>query len=155
MSQHPDIARILCPVDFSDYSRDTLGEALFLARRLQAELSVLHVINRRIFEELERMGGRLQSFRETLEAAMASAREERENKLAELVEELGGPGLVPRRLVRVGVPYETILETARDWRADLIVMGARGRGSLARQLRFGTSAEKVFRRAACRVLFVR
>ncbi len=155
MSMHPAMEKILCPVDFSQYSRDTLGEALFLSRRLEAELTVLHVINRRIFEELERMGGRLQAFRETLEAAMASAREEREERLAKLVDELDGLGVAPRRLVRVGVPYETILETAQELEADLIVMGARGRGSLARQLRFGTSAEKVFRRASCRVLFVR
>ena len=34
-------------------------------------------------------------------------------------------------------------------------MGAHGRTSLARQLRFGSQAEKVFRRAKCKVLFVR
>jgi len=155
MSMHPAIEKILCPVDFSQYSRDTLAEALFLARRLEAELVVLHVINRRIFEELERMGGRLQTFQDTLGEAMASARQEREQTLAELVTEMDGLGVNPRRLVEVGVPYETILETAREQGVDLIVMGARGRGSLARQLRFGTSAEKVFRRATCRVLFVR
>jgi nucleotide-binding universal stress UspA family protein len=57
--------------------------------------------------------------------------------------------------VTKGLPWERILELADEQDADIIVMGATGRGGLARQLRFGSSAEKVFRRANCRVMFVR
>ena len=38
------IQRILCPVDFSDFSRRALDHALALARWYEARVEVLHVV---------------------------------------------------------------------------------------------------------------
>lgn len=155
MSPLPSIRKILCPVDFSDFSMETLDEALVLAEKFGAELFILHVINERLFHDIERMAGRVQIFNGALDQAKASLEEERAEMLRKLVAEVGADQVAHGLRVTIGVPWEKILEDAQAEVVDLIVMGAKGRGSLTRQLRFGSSAEKVFRRAQCRVLFVR
>ena len=40
-----EIRRILCPIDFSDYSRHALDHAVALARWYQATITVLHVFS--------------------------------------------------------------------------------------------------------------
>lgn len=56
--------------------------------------------------------------------------------------------------VRVGHPADAIEEVAREWRADLIVVGSHGRSGLGRVL-LGSVADAVVRRAPCPVLLVR
>ncbi len=53
-----------------------------------------------------------------------------------------------------GVPFQTILDTARDKGVDLIVMGTHGRTGLPHVL-MGSVAEKVVRLAPCPVLVTR
>lgn len=155
MSPLKPVRKILCPVDFSEFSRDTLDEALLQARKFDAELLLLNVINERLFHDIERLAGRVQIFNGALDQAKAALEEERAGMLERLAAEAGLSQVRHRLQVTVGVPWEKILETAERERTDMIVMGAKGRGALTRQLRFGSSAEKVFRRAQCRVLFVR
>lgn len=57
-------------------------------------------------------------------------------------------------LVRVGHPADIVLQVARDWPADLIVIGSHGRRGLGRAL-LGSVAESVVRRTPCPVLVVR
>jgi nucleotide-binding universal stress UspA family protein len=40
-----EIQRILCPIDFSDYSRHALDHAVALARRYESTITVLHVFS--------------------------------------------------------------------------------------------------------------
>jgi nucleotide-binding universal stress UspA family protein len=53
-----------------------------------------------------------------------------------------------------GEPAETIIEAAKEWRADAIVLGSDSRGRLAHFL-LGSTADTVIRRAPCPVLTVR
>lgn len=55
---------------------------------------------------------------------------------------------------RHGKPAEEIVEAAREWPADLIVVGSHGRGGIGRIL-LGSVAESVARHAPCPVLVVR
>ena len=52
-----------------------------------------------------------------------------------------------------GPPVDSILNVARHWRSDLIVIGSHGRGGIARVL-LGSVAEGVMRRAKVPVLVV-
>ncbi len=155
MNQLKPIKKILCPVDFSEYSLNTLKEAADLARLMGAELLILNVVNRRLFDDLERYQGRIEVFNGVLAKAYETMQEENANRLKELLAHVDLKDLTCTSMVSVGIPWEKILEKAGSESIDLVVMGARGRGSLVRQLRFGSSAEKIFRRAGCRVLFVR
>lgn len=149
------IKKILCPVDFSGYSLSTLNDAACLARAMEAELVILNVVNRRIFDDLERYQGRVEVFEGVVGQAYDQLQEKNVARLKGLLAEAELSGVKHSSLVSVGTPWSKILETAQAEEADLIVMGARGRGSLVRQLRFGSTAEKVFRRAGCRVMFIR
>lgn len=53
-----------------------------------------------------------------------------------------------------GSPAATIIDKARDWDADLLVLGSHGRSGLERFL-MGSVAEKVVSNAPCSVLIVK
>ncbi len=55
--------------------------------------------------------------------------------------------------VVIGAPWQAICDTARDLRADLVVIGSHGYSGIDRLL--GTTAAKVVNHAACSVLVVR
>lgn len=60
----------------------------------------------------------------------------------------------PLQFLRRGAPASEILSVAREWRADLIVVGTHGQGGVARLL-VGSVAEAVLRHASCPVLVAR
>ncbi len=136
---------ILCPVDFSDHSRQALLYAVALAGRDRAQLIVLSV------NELL-----------LVEAAAAAydtayVQKETESELRGLVLSVV-PGNaswapVPRLIVKVGDPAKEIIELARSERADLIVMGTHGLGGYRRMF-FGSVTQRVLRHAPAPVLAV-
>ena len=65
-----------------------------------------------------------------------------------------GPGVRLEKLFREGAATATIVETAIELKADLIVMGTHGRTGLGR-LVLGSVAEHVLRKAPCPVLTVK
>lgn len=154
------INKVLCSIDFSDFSPEVLAQAIVLARKYEAELLVLNVVNERAYEELERVSGRLAMLDGVAAQAINAMEEQRAEMMRELLVQLKEAGLPLAEVkhssrIAVGVPYERILEIAQEFAADLIVMGAKGRTSLTKALRFGSTAEKIFRRATCKVMFVR
>jgi len=54
----------------------------------------------------------------------------------------------------IGGAASEIVQAAKDWPADLIVIGSHGRGGIRRAL-LGSVAEGVMRQASCPVLVVR
>ena len=67
---------------------------------------------------------------------------------------LAAAGLTTEIDVRHGDPAHEIIRAATDWKADLIVMGTRGRTGLERLL-LGSVARKVLQHAPCSVLIER
>jgi nucleotide-binding universal stress UspA family protein len=63
-------------------------------------------------------------------------------------------GNPPLEFVAVGRPPAEIVKTAKEWPADVIVIGSHGRHGLERAL-LGSVAEGVMRHAPCSVLVVR
>jgi len=58
-----------------------------------------------------------------------------------------------RKFLREGTPWSEIVASAREWPADVIVIGTHGRSGLTR-LVFGSTAEGVTRHAPCPVVVV-
>lgn len=59
-----------------------------------------------------------------------------------------------QKFIRVGKPAHEILTVAKEWRADVIVLGSHGRHGIPRVL-LGSVAEAVMRHAECPVLVIR
>jgi nucleotide-binding universal stress UspA family protein len=70
------------------------------------------------------------------------------------VEALGAKGLKATGTVENGDAKSKILEAAKNWRADLIVLGSHGRKGLEHFL-MGSVSEAVARHAGCSVEIVR
>ncbi|MGH9792044.1 MAG: universal stress protein [Candidatus Acidiferrales bacterium] len=137
--------RILCPVDYSEPSRYAFQHALALARQFSAELTVLHVVeDTPLFQAYD--GVPDIGLPQEIERA---AHEGMEKLLA--AEDLTGANV--KSDVVHGPSYRTIVEYAKQYGADLIVMATHGRGALELAF-FGSVAERVVKSAGCPVMVV-
>jgi nucleotide-binding universal stress UspA family protein len=140
--------RILVPCDFSPPSEAALATATRLARALGAALVLLHVtVEAPLYSEGPFAGRRV---RDVYREAARWAR----RRLDGLCARARAAGLDARAEVRAGVPHREIAGRARAARADLVVIGTRGRGGVERSL-LGSVADRVVRTAPCPVLTVR
>lgn len=143
--------RILVAVDGSDTSDLALQEATGLARTQEAQLRILHVVDKVTLNwdaEFAYMGetqaALIQAGEEILRKAQMVAQEASvpaDTKLVEIVQ-LG------HRIANV------IVEEADNWPADLIVIGTHGRRGFSRLL-LGSTAEDVVRISSKPVLLIR
>jgi nucleotide-binding universal stress UspA family protein len=145
-----DIKRILCPLDFSEFSDHALACAVTLARWYGAEVTALHVfVNWPIANMIPPLGPT------PVEALSLRA----EDRLA-LERELGraaGPhagDLEINVVLREATDIQReILAQAESLQTDLLVMGSHGRSGFDR-LVLGSTTEKVLRKATCPVMVV-
>lgn len=155
-----NINKIMVGCDFSRYSKDTLAYAATLAEKLQAELIIVNVINKRdvdtILKVAERQFDRnIEKYVEkTAEEYAKRVKEDRARQMEKLIEEISCAHLSIKKIFRVGVPFQELIQAAEDEGADLMVMGKKGRSDIADVL-FGSNAEKVFRRCPIPLLSVR
>ncbi len=144
------IRKILCPVDFSDFSRNAFDRAVAIARLHHASVTVLHVLPVPSVPPLIPYTGARRVQPETSEV-------DRQHVAAQLEAFLAldaSTGVQVR--CEVGEAPDAAWEiVARALRlsADLIVMGTHGRSGFERLL-FGSVAEKVLRTASQPVLTV-
>jgi nucleotide-binding universal stress UspA family protein len=136
--------RILCPVDFSAASRHAIDQASTIARWYGATVTALHVCD----PAFGPLAGLPDSSRRA-DREMARLRGE----VAACFETASRAGVQVDAVIDVGQPDSCILDRARTWPADLIVMGTHGVGGFEHLL-LGSVAEKVLRLAVCAVLTV-
>jgi universal stress protein A len=141
------VAKILCPVDFSDTSRHAFDYAVLLAGRCRAELVVLHVMEEAPLATA--YGAMPEAGMSEVEVVQRTAQQQ----LEELTAAAGSEATIRLELAR-GQTHKVILRQAEENSFDMIVMGTHGRRGLNRAL-FGSVTERVIRRAHCPVLIVR
>lgn len=133
-------ARVLVPIDFSDYSR----RALDLAFELLADdgvLHVVHVVHAPVYPAFYPVGGALAPIAPPTTALVDE----------HLTRWLGARDAA--RDVRVGDPFHQILEARTETDAELIVMGTRGLTGLEHAM-LGSVSERVVRQSPVAVLTV-
>jgi nucleotide-binding universal stress UspA family protein len=144
------IKKILCPIDFSDFSRHAFERSVAIAKRAGASVTTVHVApfqDTPIYPYLEP---------QSVEALRLS-KGDRERLTTELQRFLAvdEPSGVPITYEVVDTPnvHHEILAQAERLPADLIVMGTHGRSGFQRLL-LGSMTEKVLRTARPPVLTV-
>jgi nucleotide-binding universal stress UspA family protein len=144
------IRRILCPLDFSRFSRHALEQAAAIARETGAEIVALHARAVAPVTEVVVVGAPipLEPARFTATERQAIARE-----LRDFTDDVDAAGVLIATKIVERDAVTAIVETAERWPADLIVMGTHGRSGLER-LVVGSVAEKVLRKTPCPVLTV-
>ncbi len=147
-----DLDRILCPLDFSEFSVPTLERAVRLGQWSGARVEALHVVPLVPFVMPAGVG--LTHFTAPPLVAVARAqREQAERTLANLVAPFLREGAPLETKVLEGEAWRVIVEEAEALPADLMVIGTHGRSGFERLL-LGSVTEKVLRRAPCPVLTV-
>jgi nucleotide-binding universal stress UspA family protein len=140
---------ILVPVDGSSTSERALQEALGLAREQEAEMELVHVMEDVLFLENEAYI----NYEEVRESVRTGG--EKILSQAQTVAERFGVKAEKKLLDSGGVRIASlIVDEARRWPADLIVIGTHGRSGFSRVL-FGSVAEGVVRTADMPVLLIR
>ncbi|HNQ46178.1 MAG TPA: universal stress protein [Syntrophorhabdus sp.] len=139
--------KILCPVDFSEFTDEILSYAEIIAKRFDSELHLIHVIpNLSYFTPYE-------SFLtpENLVAIERNIEGEVGKDFDKITKKLDFPF---KRIIKTGVTSVEIIDYIKQQGIDLVVMGTHGRSGIEHIL-IGSVAEKVVRKSPCPVLTVR
>ncbi|MGA8144914.1 MAG: universal stress protein [Candidatus Acidiferrales bacterium] len=139
--------KILLAVDDSKYSQAAIESVLQRVHPPDTEVRVLHV--------LEPILEARWSSQHVYAEMMAQRRQEATEMVKRAAESLKAVGFkMCSYALESGIPKAVIIEEAKKWGADLIVVGSHGRTGLDRFL-LGSVSEAVARHATCSVEIVR
>ena len=139
-----NVKKVLAPIDFSKYSMEALRGAMELAKDLDGELHIVHVVapHFALFDKMREQA------RETLMV------EEAEEELARIRRDDCGNSAQVVTQVIVGPPVPKLVEYANEQQIDLILLATHGWTGIE-HLMIGSVAEKLVRAAPCSVLVFR
>ncbi len=138
------ISKILVAIDGSEIASRAVAVAADLGATLGGQIALVSVVDPRGAAALGTgvpAGEILQTLREEAESLLTNAAKD-------------SSACPPtHRFLREGSPGTEICASAREWGADMVVLGTHGRGGLTRLL-MGSTAEAVVRHAPCPVLVI-
>jgi len=143
--------KILVPTDFSEYSDRALRQALDIAKQYNAKVFLLHVVHGEGYFFTADFAISAEMMQQINDAALAQAQENLNKQL------YGYPQTKEVEVVtnvRQGVPFEEILEEAKEQGIDLIVIASLGRSGIAKYL-IGSVARNVLKGSKCPVLLTK
>ena len=147
----PAIDHILVPIDFEPASEVALDYAITIARRFNAAVHLLHVVD-------DPVAGAAAWGADFYVVGATAARDwlvdNAATKLSARRARVEAAGVAARSEVRTGRAADVIPDVADTRGFDLIVMGTHGRSGLAHLL-IGSVAEQTMRRARCPILAIR
>lgn len=136
--------KVMAAVDLSDYSAMTVRYSVWLAKKLDAGLILVSVINQRDLDMIRRAMVGYEAF--SLPNYIAEQVKDREARMKELFE-AASPGSVEcRYIVREGVPYQELLTAIDSEKPNMMVVGTKGRSNFA-DVVVGSTARKMYRRS--------
>lgn len=142
------IRKILVPVDFSDYSKKALNFAVDFAVTNKAKLYLVYVVEPLIYPADFSMG------QVNIPSIDNDLTERAKSELEMLIKNEIAGKVDSEALIKSGKPFVEIIETASEKDIDLIIIATHGHTGVEHLL-FGSTAEKVVRKAPCPVLTIR
>jgi nucleotide-binding universal stress UspA family protein len=144
----PNIKKILVPIDFSDYSKSSLRYAVNFIKHFHARVILVYVVEPVIYPPDFSMG----------QIAIPSVGVDMDKRAQEELEKLAKDEIPSdtdvKLIIKTGKPFVEIIETAVEEDADMIIIATHGHTGVEHIL-FGSTAEKVVRKAPCPVLTLR
>jgi nucleotide-binding universal stress UspA family protein len=147
--QNLNFKKIAYCTDFSDHANEAFLTARDLAKRYGADLHIVHVVATFSFpmsDSFIPLEQDISFVEKASQAAEASIEEHYVSKLDDTQ--------IHEVHLLTGYPATEIVELAKKEGVDLIVMGSHGLSGMAHVF-FGSTADRVVRRAPCSVLTVR
>lgn len=135
------ITHVLCPIDFSEFSRHALDHAAAMARWYEARLTVLYVSVNRPAMDLPPI---------SLDEA---GRERLLRDMRQFTAHVSSDVSLVLRVEEAPYAHEEILAQIGTLHVDLLVLGTHGRSGFER-LFLGSVTEKLIRKASCPTLIV-
>ena len=158
--------KILVATDSSESSQQIFDQALDLAKAMGARLMLLHVLSSEeegspkiagAFSNLEFYPEVIPQIREEIIISYRQQWSEFETTCLEMLRDrtitANTAGVEAEFTQNPGNPAKTICEMAKNWQADLIIIGRRGRTGLS-ELLLGSVSNYVIHHAPCAVLTV-
>ncbi|HZR78416.1 MAG TPA: universal stress protein [Chthoniobacterales bacterium] len=143
-----NLKRILVPVDFSPLSKKAMLYAARLAQQFSAEINLLHVVEPEIPPAFD---GYMIAMPPMTNGSSAA----RSGQMKALVNATRNAGVARvSATVRCGIASIDIVEAAKEFDVDLIVIATHGYTGW-KHFAIGSTAERVVRAAPCPVLVVR
>lgn len=143
-----NINKVLVPIDFSDYSKSALKYAINFAKQFKAEVLLIYVVEPIIYPPDFSMG----------QIAIPSVNTEWDDRAREELNKLAKneipADIKSKTIIKTGKPFVEIIDTASEEDVDLIIIATHGHSGVEHIL-FGSTAEKVVRKAPCPVLTLR
>ncbi len=144
--------KIMVAVDFSEFSPKITIHAGQLADDLGAELIFVNVINQRDIDMIKKVT--IHTDKISVKDYIKDRIDDRNEKMQRLLKETNCSHIPNRFLIKKGVPFIKLAETAKEEKVDMVVMGTKGRGNISGIL-FGSQAEKMFRHCPVPLLSIR
>jgi universal stress protein A len=141
-----DYQHVLLAVDYSEHDDAVARKARALARKYQARLSIIHVLDNIPMPDTA-YGTVIPLDQDSGYGLL----ETEKSHLKQIADEIGVESA--NRWLIWGVPHQEIVAAAERENADLIVLGSHGRHGLA--LLLGSTANSVLHNAKCDVMAVR
>ena len=150
----PPFRRIVACVDFSENSAKAVQFAVHLARQDGAVLDCVHVYQSALTMAMD-YGGFVTPLPPvvTEEDAVKTWENELQRFLEPLLRNTEGINIRQKVIEQINI-RDAIIEYVTAQKADLVVLGTRGKGAL-RHMLIGTAAEKLVQRAPCSILAVK
>ena len=145
--------RILVPIDFSEESFHALDLAYQMARKSNARLILLNVIEHPTGQNFSVLGDSMPGDFESNVYILQLIKKVKSD-LNGIIEDPQYSDIDIRYDIQVGNPYRSIASTIAEHDVELVVMGTKGSSGMD-ELLIGSNAEKVVRYAKCPVITVK
>lgn len=143
------LTKIIVPTDFSESSFTAFQYAADLARKWDAEIHLLYIV-----EKLPQILSTV-NYDKAKDNFINSVEDSARKKLKDLVSKFEDEISSPiKPVMRNGINYEEIINYADEIKSELIVIATHGRSGILYTL-LGSVAEKVIQLAKCPVLVVK
>jgi nucleotide-binding universal stress UspA family protein len=145
---------ILVPTDFSEQAENAILAAVDIARKINGQITLLHVVEQPSSSSFHVSGETFQGGDWEDNLYVLKLIEKTKIDIAKAVQKIEDQGVRAKCELRIGNTFHGIRSIIAEQQAFMIVMGTQGHSALE-EMFVGSNTEKVIRHAGCPVLTIK